>query len=777
MKRGIVLVAMALLGLPGLASAPAQDPAPKGQETQDRLRDSYRRLLARFRSELQPPDARPWDVAARAESLGNDPAKILEFVRTKIRFEPYPGMQRGPAGVLASGGGNSADKAFLLAELLRARGHKARIVRATLKRAQAEELARAALAEAKIGPLETIRGPFGAGAFNEKRHAGVCGEIGLSTEEFGRIQKAGDRDRSDRWNEVLDVTEREFGFLRGQFGEGRVREIHGEIVEWLRTHYWVQWQPQGNEEWTNLDPSFPGLEAGKRAAEAEGEVVDPAAVSDLFRISLRLDRKVGGKRETVSLLEGDLPVHDTLLRPIRFVIIPDRGLDDLMRSEKPMTEAQLRERLREFKRFQGVLTLGTESVGSKAFDMEGRVFSVAANGSLMGATAAEKVKAATDLFGDAPKVKTELLALNLRLSVVREGKECWSRDRVIVEEGEKVASGPILSWNLFFQSHAFSDRFARGLAMAHAVRGQGFLERAMDQLNSKGSLMDAGTPGFYYPFALLSFARARQAFAQLNANGRSMGLLWEHADLFISGTQVRLKGGGGLCLCEGFDIVENGALAIEAGDRFALRPAETCALGTFDTVLEQVLLREANPSETADGTLAPFERARILGEPLRVLPSDDARALKEAGLSETDAAWIGRHARPGERVLLAQGRAGAWWSHDPATGRTIGRISGGRGGCEARGVSGETVINLTNGITWAGCLGVFLVKLYRAGPSGGLEGRDLLSFGLCTLGAALGIAGTFETVAAGTVSAGTAVGLALSLIGSMLSVYSAIEDP
>jgi transglutaminase-like putative cysteine protease len=98
--------------------APAQE-----QETRDRLGDSYGRLIAKFRKELESADARPWDVAARARSIGNDPKALCEFVR-KLRFEPYPGMQRGPAGVLVSGGGNSADKAFLLAEMLKAVGRE-----------------------------------------------------------------------------------------------------------------------------------------------------------------------------------------------------------------------------------------------------------------------------------------------------------------------------------------------------------------------------------------------------------------------------------------------------------------------------------------------------------------------------------------------------------------------------------------------------------------------------------------------------------------------------
>lgn len=758
MKRGTVLVAMALLGLPGLASAPAQDAAPKGQETQDRLRDSYRRLLARFRSELQSPDARPWDVAARAEALGSDPAKILEFVRTKIRFEPYPGMQRGPAGVLASGGGNSADKAFLLAELLRARGHKVRMVRTTLKREQAEELARAALAEAKAGPIERLEGPFGSWTSDPERVKAACADAGLASDEFLGLQKHQDRSRAERWNEVLDVTERESGFLRNQFRPAEtepVREIHSDIVQWLRTHYWVQIQAPGGDDWTNLEPVLP-------KAESEGVVVDPAAVADLFRLMLILDRKVGGKLESVDLLNWEIPIHETLLRSVRFVILPDKGVDDLIRPGKPATEAQMREKIRALRRFQALLMIGSETVGSRPFDLDGGVFDISANGSFMGSTAAGKVRGALDLFDEKTKEKIELLGLRVRFSVTREAATPWVRERPILAEGERDTWCPIVSWALFLQSHDFSTAFVRGLGMWQAVKNQGFIERAMT--SSGRASEDIGSPGFSYPFHLLSFARSRQAFLQKRAAGRALGPLWEHSNLFIAGGQVRLGRDGGLCLCEGFDLVENGTLAVEHAGRFALRRDDTCALGVFDTVLEHVLLRGANSAEPTLGTLASFERARILDEEIRLIGAGDALALRGTGLSGRDVAWIGHHALAGERILVARGHA-AWWSYEASTGRTVGRTSGGRGGSEVRGDTQPGYIILFENVkTWAPLFGCF-VSILATALKGEFTPLDAVLFPACIVAGGLGAAGAASGVTAGVRTAGGAIALLLDMIG------------
>ena len=54
-----------------------------------------------------------------AASLNFDSTQIFRFVADKIRYEPYDGVLRGPAGTLATGAGNSADKASLLSALLR----------------------------------------------------------------------------------------------------------------------------------------------------------------------------------------------------------------------------------------------------------------------------------------------------------------------------------------------------------------------------------------------------------------------------------------------------------------------------------------------------------------------------------------------------------------------------------------------------------------------------------------------------------------------------------
>ncbi|HSN56180.1 MAG TPA: DUF6531 domain-containing protein, partial [Candidatus Sulfomarinibacteraceae bacterium] len=66
-------------------------------------------------------------VVVKAAELGHDPVALYRFVLNGVRAEAYVGTLKSPAVVLASGGGNDADQAALLAELLRASGYPARI--------------------------------------------------------------------------------------------------------------------------------------------------------------------------------------------------------------------------------------------------------------------------------------------------------------------------------------------------------------------------------------------------------------------------------------------------------------------------------------------------------------------------------------------------------------------------------------------------------------------------------------------------------------------------
>lgn len=60
------------------------------------------------------------DIAEIGAHLRGDPKAVLEYLAQEIAYEPYTGVLRGVAGTYLAKAGNSADRALLLAELLRA---------------------------------------------------------------------------------------------------------------------------------------------------------------------------------------------------------------------------------------------------------------------------------------------------------------------------------------------------------------------------------------------------------------------------------------------------------------------------------------------------------------------------------------------------------------------------------------------------------------------------------------------------------------------------------
>ena len=75
-----------------------------------------------------------------AFALDYDLDRIFRYVADEIWYDPYGGVLRGAAGTLESRAGNSADKALLLAALLKASVIPSRFVIGTLDDAAADAL-------------------------------------------------------------------------------------------------------------------------------------------------------------------------------------------------------------------------------------------------------------------------------------------------------------------------------------------------------------------------------------------------------------------------------------------------------------------------------------------------------------------------------------------------------------------------------------------------------------------------------------------------------------
>ena len=715
------------------------------------LREATQRLLSEQRRQVQTADGMPWDVSLRAATLGDDPAAHLAFVRDKVALEPYPGIQRGPSGTLVAKAGNPADRAFLLAELLRARGLRARVVRAELSEAGATQILAAALEAMRARKPVTVT-PFGRGECDPAKVAARCEAVGLAANEVQQLltQRATDRDL--RWTEVLDFTWREARFLAEQFGEPAVpaRDLHADALQWLRTHYWVQVQGADPDSWRDLDPSFPGLASDAKVTEAVPDPIDPQDIADRLRFVVSMERTVDGQPETVTLLDQEVAVHATLLRPVRFMILPEKGYERLAALVGKADVAEVRAAVAACDRYQAVLMAGQETLGSKVFDRQGGYFAVAANGSLIGAN--EKLQGVVDLFSGAAeeKAKTKLSRLRVRVSCEREGRELWGRARDLTPPPDVAQWLPSIHWSAFAHNFDLSHQALAAIERRYFVEHSSVFAAVM-----AGRSVD-GAPIKHYPGALLQFALARGAQAAIT----SRALVFEHTDLLLASNRIVLTAQGQLAVERGIDLMANDALAVAAGERLQIDRAATSELGVFDTVTEQVLLRSTQQVGATSGVLVPMERARLQGDRPLVLAASDSAGLAAANVAASDVAWIAEHAAPNERALCLAKAPGVWWSQDASTGRTVGRLAGGRGGCVVRSESAESLVILKPMIEAAVCIGVAQAKVVT-GTAGWL---DVGQLAVCMFGV---VAGAGNLVR---------LDLALTVLGGLLDIEGTVSD-
>jgi len=727
-----------------LAAAVPQEP---GDAVENRLREADRRVLESLAKELERPASRPADPRARAELLGRDPARILAFVQKEIRFEPYPGLQRGPAGVLVSGAGNALDKSFLLEDLLRASGFEARMVQGTISHEQSLQLVKGWLESLQGRPESQKERPFGRSEGTKDRLEASCREAGVSVDEMMKILRADAQAQQAAWGDIKAIAAREALFLKSQQNpiDPGPLALAEPLVEDARHHAWVEWKTKDQTAWTTADACFSG--AGP-AATSEG-VVDPALAADRFTVSLALERKTGDRRETAEVLKREVGAYEVLTEPLRFLIQPTDVPPP--RPGEPFTSEEFYRRMAGAREFIAVVTVGEQPPGLMVFDYEGRISKPKMAAGKIGGSAGGAAGRVADLFGDPKKEeKSSLERLWVDLSMSRGGKTLWTQRRTILEEGARTTWCPVLTWDFLLPGGEISPEFARFVRVSIRLANQPVYDAVDDWARSKdGDLAKVSKVQVaHYPLGLLAFALARQAFVE-SAGARRPWMYFERPNVFLSGRQARLREKSrDVCLCQGIDLVDNGALVVEAGEECRVDRGATTALGAFDTVLEQAMLAEANVPESVVGALAFFERARLRGHPMRLIAPADAAGLQEAGVSKADAEWIGKR---GDRVLVAAGMdpshcggTYAWWELDPRTGRALGRLAGGRGGCASTQELAEymeTISSFNNAVCASKVLGMLLGGKNEAAKDqaidclvGQFEGKMLEMSGLGVIG-------------------------------------------
>lgn len=233
--------------------------------------------------------AADFDLDAVATRFAGDPAGVFAYVRD-LALDPYQGVLRGAAGVLAARGGSSADKALLLAELLRRMGIEARFAFGSL---DAEALAR-------------LRAQAVAPRPQEPAAVELAGLAGLSPAALDRLAARAQRD---------------FAWLWAAAGDRLAPQAEPQPAP---RHVWVQALIDG--AWVDLDPSLPGLAMGDRLAApgATAEAI-PDALLHQVRIAVVAEFLLDGRLAAETVLEQQLPAAEAAQDHIFLAFSPEGG--------------------------------------------------------------------------------------------------------------------------------------------------------------------------------------------------------------------------------------------------------------------------------------------------------------------------------------------------------------------------------------------------------------------------------------------------------------------
>lgn len=284
-------------------------------------------------------------VAACAFSLEESPDAVWRFVRHRIRYVPYRGIVKGPAGVLLSGEGNSLEQALLLAHLLKQKGY-------------AVKLCRGGLADEKQPALE--KHPASSSSVSAAEERACFAKLGLPASLFVPFAEKRKKEARTRLDLLAGRAAMRCRSLK-RFIPDRAGSVRGES-----DHYWVK-AAVSVEAWRDLDPVC-AEKAGQSVADEDEAYTLEELPDHLFaRFSLKLLLQAG--KQKTELLSFSGRFADYAMKPLQLAFVP-AGFS----VSKDKSAAVMWREFAEAKRYVAVLNAGGTVILGNSFSSDGAVF-------------------------------------------------------------------------------------------------------------------------------------------------------------------------------------------------------------------------------------------------------------------------------------------------------------------------------------------------------------------------------------------------------------------
>ena len=707
-----LLMALAYAGMPQWASAPPASAASVAPTTNlAAVADRLEKAMVFIEDEEQKLPRDTFDVDAVVKAVGKDPVAIFHWVRDNTNWIPYHGKLRGSVGVLMDRMGNSEDRSFLLAEMLRKAGVVVRFAHAKLE----PDVALQTLAKIRTTPAPApMKLPVANPAdmlLQTSNRLGISAEDAKAALDNGISQGQQLAERTitraaDQTQTLIDLT---------AAAGPATQPGDAPALDAISDHWWVQ--QQSGKEWIDLDPMLPDAEPGHPVAAAKQAIPltpldQPIAIPDAWQQVIAMDVFVeqidGSKRQTKKVLSSVLHPSELLGQRVLFANIPMQWPKDnsLFNSDHPgetFTQMVLAQH-----EFLPMLLIGTQPATGFSFDIHGNINDKPDLNGLgaVGQSSSGAAKSATDALDDKPPVKTDTATTQASGTLIAEWIEYqiqepgqsprkFRRDLFLQDgfkPGDHADTEPIVTQPQQLQrglallsridlmatpcqvsdlylTHINSIRLLANRDVMPGMLRDPDLQHRKTLMDDFGKLMPQAGP--LYDWAVMRSHLSRSA-GDVCITSPTLATYVTRPSLNASGKFVNLAG---------FDLIDV-PVTLRPGshaDNFRVQFAQ----GVLDTNLESTLAsgetRPVNTSEMMAVSDAQNVDWAVISD--RKDPRLAASGLSVQALARIDAdlAAQNRVIIPTKPVKIADQLASGWWRVDPRTGQTLGMLESGGG--------------------------------------------------------------------------------------------------
>ncbi len=644
---------------------------------------------------------RPIGLDEALDKVGRDPATLSRWIQQRIAFEPYEGFMKGPQGTLVSGRANAADKALLLAELLKRAGTTAQLVRGTLP---VERQPRAGL------PEESSKPPTDAQVNEFGKRLGMDGAA-LRT-ALTSAQARHEKLVENLWTRA----DRDIGAVGGALAAARVNVPAAAAWQAPAEHWWVR------TDKGDLDPTL-GEPGGTETAAC---AIDDVPADRFHAVAIRMRVAKGGSETT--FLDRSFRSVDLFGQAVAVANAPV-GFAKTLESGGKLTPEAVFAAAGAVTEFQPQLFVGGKTLKGDAFDLNGN--KVAPKGGK-----ADKAKdlggGMGGLFGGLSGAEPEeekpaaagavtLTAAYLEVELTAPGGARPVRIRRDLLAAGSVGRQRVLDLlavrEILVMPDEITADFLNDAALEYADAWRKWLgEHKLADYNPLK--VDEYKSQPYFDPTLYGFGMLRRNQLRRLSETRLGGAQWVHPRPMVVSYVRRLVDAKRPTMSAGIDILENTLLPLApgAGD---WRGQLAFAAGILDTALEHEVV--AGPGMHSN-TSVYLEQALLKGQQPVAVQGALPRDARVSAVARTE---IQKQLR-GAAVVLVPQDTSSWYRVDLATGASLGYVEGG-GGQELAEYAELIALDIEMYATfkfWADLFKCIAVGV--EGPLAGMEGLESL---------------------------------------------------